>query len=188
MDTANNHRPSGQYWQELFRVSKNQIVWGGNYFPDIWRGPQRGFIVWNKDALVDNFSIVELAWTSFDRLPGYYYYAWSGLSDGIRGRNKKEKSIHPTQKPVPLYIWLLDNYAEPGWTILDTHGGSRSLAIACFDLGFDHTSYEIDEGIHRDSVERFERHKAQQKLFTPEEMRPAPVQLTLLGEAENLTE
>ena len=103
--------PTDEYFIELQRVSKNQIVWGGNYFPILWNKGCRAFIFWDKDPSTPNYSDGELAWTSFDKLAKRYYYAWNGLADGIRGRNKKHKTIHPTQKPVKLYEWLLMNYA-----------------------------------------------------------------------------
>jgi site-specific DNA-methyltransferase (adenine-specific) len=156
--------PNKNYFDELKRVSKNQIVWGGNYFTDLLP-VNRCWICWNKDNPATNFSSVEFAWTSFDLLPNYFYYAWGGLSDGIKGRNKKEKSIHPTQKPVALYRWLLHNYAKPGDRILDTHGGSRSLAIACHQMGFDHVSCELDKDYHEASVKRFKEQTKQLSLL-----------------------
>jgi len=157
-------KPNVEYFNELIRTSKNQIVWGGNYFTE-YLEPNRCWICWNKDNSAKNFSSIELAWTSFDLLPNYYYYAWGGLSECIVGRNKKEKSIHPTQKPVALYKWLLTNYAKPGQTILDTHLGSGSIAIACHDYGYDLTAYEIDKEYFEAATGRIERHKAQGQLF-----------------------
>jgi site-specific DNA-methyltransferase (adenine-specific) len=160
-----NVAPPKQYFDELQRVSKNQIVWGGNYFPYLWKDIQRGFIVWNKDNPVKNFADVELAWTSFDALPEYYYYAWGGLSDGIRGRNKKHKNIHPTQKPVKLYEWLLMQYAKEGDKILDTHLGSGSIAIACHNRGFDLTACELDKEYFYAATKRLDQHRQQIRMF-----------------------
>ena len=160
-----NIAPNAEYFDELKRVSKNQIVWGGNYFPYLWSEIQRGFIIWNKDNPVKNFADVEMAWTSFDILPQYYYYAWGGLADGIKGRNKTEKNIHPTQKPVALYKWILDKYAKQGDKILDTHLGSGSIAIACHDYGFDLTACELDKEYFDKAMQRINNHVAQQKLF-----------------------
>ena len=160
-----NAIPNEDYFKELFRVSKNQIIWGGNYFPVLWSMGCRGFIIWNKDNPVKNFSSMELAWTSFDLLANYFYYAWGGLSDGVKGRNKKEKSIHPTQKPIQLYNWLLDTYAKEGDKILDTHLGSGSIAIACHDYGFELTACELDFDYYEKAIERIKNHVSQQKLF-----------------------
>lgn len=160
-----NIAPTNYYFNELKRVSKNQIVWGGNYFPYLWKDIQRGFIIWHKDNPVKNFADVELAWTSFDLLPQYYYYAWGGLSDGVRGRNKKQKNIHPTQKPVKLYEWLLDNYAKEGDKILDTHLGSGSIALACHNRKFDLDAWEIDEEYYNNAVKRLKTHQQQLTIF-----------------------
>ena len=90
--------PKDVYFKELKRVSKNQIIWGANYFPYLWVNGCRGFVFWNKDVNFDSYSAGELAWTSFNKPVKYFYYAWNGLADGVRGRNKKHKTIHPTQK------------------------------------------------------------------------------------------
>jgi site-specific DNA-methyltransferase (adenine-specific) len=160
-----NIAPTNYYFNELKRVSKNQIVWGGNYFPCLWTEIQRGFVIWHKDNPVKNFADVELAWTSFDLLPQYYYYAWGGLSDGVRGRNKKQKNIHPTQKPVKLYEWLLMSYTKEGDKILDTHLGSGSIAIACHNLGYELTACELDKDYFEASIKRIKNHISQQRLF-----------------------
>ena len=151
----NNIKPTAEYWNELFRVSKNQIVWGGNYFTNLL-SPNRCWICWNKDNPATNFSSVELAWTSFDALPNYYYYAWGGLSDGIKGRNKKEKRIHPTQKPVALYEWLLTNYAKKGQKVFDSHLGSASSAIAAHYFGVDFVGCELDKDYFEAAKARFD--------------------------------
>ena len=160
-----NIAPTDKYFDEMQRVSKNQIVWGGNYFSYLWKDIQRGFVIWNKDNPVKNFADIEMAWTSFDVLPKYYYYAWGGLADGIKGRNKKEKNIHPTQKPVKLYEWLLMNYAKEGDKILDTHLGSGSIAIASHNLGFNLTACELDKEYFESAMKRIEQHKAQLTIF-----------------------
>ena len=154
--------PTKEYFDELFRISKKQIVWGGNYFN---LPLSRCWVIWNKDNPVKNFSSIEMAWTSFDIHPKYYYYAWGGLADGIKGRNKKEKSIHPTQKPVKLYEWLLMNYAKEGDKILDTHLGSGSIAIACHNLGYDLTACELDKEYYNAAMKRIEQHKQQIRMF-----------------------
>ena len=160
-----NIAPTNEYFNELKRVSKNQIVWGGNYFPYLWNEIQRGFIIWNKDNPVKNFADVEMAWTSFDILPKYYYYAWGGLADGIKGRNKIEKNVHPTQKPIPLYDWILQNYAKDGDLILDTHLGSGSSRIAAYKGGFNFVGFEIDQEYYEKQEKRFNDFKSQLRLF-----------------------
>jgi len=160
-----NIAPTNEYFNELKRVSKNQIVWGGNYFPYLWNEIQRGFIIWNKDNPVKNFADVEMAWTSFDILPKYYYYAWGGLADGIKGRNKIEKNVHPTQKPIPLYDWILQNYAKEGDLILDTHLGSGSSRIAAYKGGFNFVGFEIDQEYYEKQEKRFNDFKSQLRLF-----------------------
>ena len=156
--------PSKQYFKELFRVSQKQIIWGGNYFTNLL-SPNRCWICWNKDNPATNFSSIELAWTSFDLLPNYFYYAWGGLSDGIKGRNKKEKSIHPTQKPIQLYEWILKEYAKEGNLILDTHIGSGSSRIACQKNGFNFTGFEIDSEMYKKQNKRYDDFVSQLRLF-----------------------
>jgi site-specific DNA-methyltransferase (adenine-specific) len=152
-----NTVPGSEYFTELFRVSNNQVIWGGNYFalPSC-----RGFAVWDKIRYVKNFSQVEFAWTSFDK-PALIF---SFCGNGGFILSEQDSKIHPTQKPVRLYEWLLKNYANPGDKILDTHGGSCSLAIACDIMGFDCTIYEIDEDYYKAAVDRFNRHKQQLTL------------------------
>lgn len=146
-DTA----PTKEYFNELRRVSKNQVIWGGNYF-DL--PPTRGIICWDKKQMMPTFSRWEMGWTSFD-CPSKLY------SKVVYDKNR----THPTQKPVQLYKWLLQNYAKEGDKILDTHLGSGSIAIACWDLGFDLTGYEIDREYYENACLRLERHKAQGQLF-----------------------
>jgi len=143
-------KPTQEYFDQLFRVSVNQVIWGGNYFN---LPPTRGIAVWNKNQPWDNFSQCELAWTSFD-------YPAKLLTLSNRGGNNNEIKIHPTQKPVDLYKWVLKHYSKEGDNILDTHGGSRSLAIACYDLGLDHVSCELNLEYHNQSRERFDTHVA----------------------------
>jgi len=143
-----NEPPKPEYFKELFRVSKNQIIWGGNYF-DL--PPTRCVLCWDKCQPWENFSQWEMAWTSFDSPAALFKYSNTG------GANAETK-IHPTQKPVELYKWILRRYAKPGDKILDTHGGSMSLAIACYDLGFDVTICENDPAIFEAGKERVETH------------------------------
>ena len=144
--------PSDEYFKELFRVSKNQIIWGGNYFN---LPPTRCFIVWDK-IISEDFSLAmaELAWTSFDKLAKIY-----------KLQVPKNGKIHPTQKPVALYKWILDKYAKQGDKILDTHLGSGSIAIACHDYGFDLTACELDKEYFDKAMQRIQNHVSQQKLF-----------------------
>lgn len=157
--------PKDNYFIELCRVSKNQIIWGANYFPSLWKSGCRGFIFWNKDINFETYSAGELAYSSFNTPAKYFYYAWNGLADGVRGRNKKEKSIHPTQKPVRLYEWLLANYAKEGDKILDTHVGSGSSRIACHNLKFDFFGCELDEDYFKQAEQRYQEHIRQETLF-----------------------
>ena len=148
--------PSQEYWNELFRVSRNQIVWGGNYFE---MPPRRGWIVWDKRPMPPSYATCELAWTSFDRNAA----TWSGKTGN---EVPVADRIHPTQKPVKLYAWLLANYAKPGWRILDTHMGSGSIAIACHYRGHPLTACEIDAGYHAAAVARIERETRQTDFFS----------------------
>lgn len=158
-------RPTDEYWEQLFRVSKNQIVWGGNYFADLLP-PKKGWIFWDKkitNSNNTNFSDGELAWTSFDCILRRFTYDWIGF--GYLNNPQGEKKIHPTQKPVSLYKWILENYAEKGSKILDTHLGSGSIAIACWDMGYDLTAYEVDKEYYDNACKRLETHKAQLTLW-----------------------
>lgn len=149
--------PTGSYFDELFRVSINQVIWGANHFTTALPN-SRGWVLWSKDTN-GNFSDGELAFTSFDRPLRIFNFTWDGCRQGNNARNK-ERRIHPTQKPVALYKWLLTNYAKPGDKILDTHLGSQSSRIAAWDLGFDFYGCELDEDYFREGNERFERHRA----------------------------
>lgn len=150
-----NARPDKEYFTELMRVSKNQIIWGSNYFE---LPPCRGVIAWDKKQTVPNFSAFELAWTSYDRPASIFRKADHGIfRDG--------STIHPTQKPVALYKWLLTNYAKQGDKILDTHLGSQSSRIAAYDLGFDFYGWELDKDYYEAGNKRFEQFKSQLKLF-----------------------
>lgn len=157
-----NEIPRDDFFYEVIRVSKNQIIWGGNYFPCLWKKGCRGFIFWYKGNPVPNFSDGELAWTSFNKVAKQFDYRYYG---GLEGKTSASKKIHPTQKPVALYEWLLMNYAKEGDTILDTHLGSGSIAIACHNLGFDLTGYEIDKEYFEAAKKRIEQHKQQGRLW-----------------------
>jgi site-specific DNA-methyltransferase (adenine-specific) len=144
-----NQIPDKSYFDELFRVSVNQIIWGGNYFP---LPPTRCFVVWDKLNAGRDFADCEMAWTSFDRVARIYQY---------RVANDSKWRFHPTQKPVYMYQYLLRNYAKEGDKILDTHMGSGSSIIACHDMGFEYMAFEIDEDYYKAAMKRIEEHKAQ---------------------------
>jgi len=154
--------PNDDYFIELQRVSKNQIIWGGNYFPILWGNGCKGFIFWYKHQPVDNFSKGELAWSSFDKPANCFDFQYYG---GLQGNTKAENKIHPTQKPRELYKWLLDKYAKQGDKILDTHLGSGSIAIACHDYDFELTACELDLEYYNAALLRITNHTKQQRLF-----------------------
>lgn len=148
--------PPPEYFKELFRVSKQQIIWGGNYF-DL--PPTRCFLIWRKLSISEQFSMamVEYAWTSFENENAKIFEC------APQGK-KDDKRFHPTQKPVSLYAWIFRNYARPGMKILDTHLGSGSSRIAAYDAGLEFVGCEIDKDYFEKQEERFERHTAQQRL------------------------
>ena len=151
--------PPSKYFKELFRVSKKQIIWGGNYFP---LPLKKGWICWDKvNPLKGKFSDFELAWTSFLNCDRIYKQEWIGFG---RKFVEKNPSIHPTQKPIRLYEWILMNYAKEGDKILDTHRGSASLDIACHNLGFDLVTCEIDTDYFNDGNKRLKQHQQQQVI------------------------
>jgi site-specific DNA-methyltransferase (adenine-specific) len=153
----NDKIPNTEYFTELERVSKEQIIWGANYYNCF--NNKGGAIIWNKGVKREtNFSVCEIA--SYSRLKrvDYIEIKWQNL-------NRDEKTIHPCQKPVKLYEWLLMNYAKEGDKILDTHLGSGSIAIACHNLGYKFTGYEIDKYYYECAIKRIEQHKSQQRLF-----------------------
>ncbi len=163
-----------EYFDELFRVSKNQIIFGGNYFMREIAQNSQGWIVWDKchpEGI--KFADAELAWTSFNCATRIFRFLWNGMCQGIPGngtkmqgdKRKNEKRIHPTQKPVALYDWIFRNYAKPGDKILDTHLGSGSSRIAAYDAGLDFVGFEIDQDYFRTQEERFQCHAAQMSLF-----------------------
>jgi len=154
--------PPPEYFAELMRVSVNQIIWGANHFIDRIPVPSPCWIVWDKINGKTDFADCELAWTSFPSAVRQCRFQWQGMLQG--DMKNKEKRIHPTQKPVRLYEWLLKNYAKPGDKILDTHGGSGSIMIACDILGFDLDWYEIDKDYFTAAKERLERHQRQETL------------------------
>ena len=168
--------PNSQYFAELMRVSVNQIIWGANYFVDNLK-PSMGWIYWDKlqnkngHRYGKTFSSGELAYTSFNRAMEHFEYKYQGNyighPDSITTKTsmRHELKIHPTQKPIALYRWLLKNYAKEGDKILDTHGGSFSSAIACHMEGFDLDICELDEDYFNDAVKRFKLNTVQGRLF-----------------------
>lgn len=150
--------PNDTYFKDLFRISKNQIIWGGNHFN---LPPRPGWIFWDK-LQPDTFSLAdgELAWTSFDCSVKKFTVLWAGFRKGEQGGR-----VHPTQKPIKIYRFLLQNYAKPGDKIIDTHSGSGSCAIACYLEGHDFLAIEKDPDYHAASVARFEEVRSQGRLF-----------------------
>jgi len=158
-----NKAPNKQYFEELKRVSKKQIIWGANHFiENIPKANSSCWIVWDKDNS-GNFADSELAYTSFDTAVRNFKWRWNGMLQ--QNMKNKQKRIHPTEKPIQLYEWLLMNYAKEGDKILDTHLGSGSIALACNNLGYDLTACELDKDYYNEAIKRIEQHKAQQRLF-----------------------
>lgn len=162
----NSKSPDPEYFIELMRVSKNQIIWGANHFAGKFDSSGSAWIVWDKHTTGD-FSDCELAFSSFGTACRKFDYMWNGMHQGSAGGNVKlnEKRIHPTQKPVKLYDWLLRNYAKEGDNILDTHLGSGSSAIAAHYGGFEFTGLELCPDYHAAAKERFDRETAQHAMF-----------------------
>ena len=156
METVNNIKPSKKYWGELFRISANQIVWGANNFE---LPPSEYFLCWNKQQAMPNFATLEYAYVSMGLKKPAKLFTYS-----IHKHNQVNK-IHPTQKPVELYRWLLHNYAKEGDKILDTHLGSGSIAIACDDMGFDLVGCELDKDYFLAASKRISEARRQKKLF-----------------------
>ena len=169
------YAPDEKYFSKLQRVSKNQIIWGGNYFLDIL-GYCKAPIVWDKLNGESMYADGEMAWTSagLPRNLKIFRHQWCGaFKDSERGAIK----IHPTQKPIQLYKWLLSRYAKPGDRILDTHGGSGSIVIACHDLGFPIIWVEKDADYYREAVARYKTHALQETLFDAKELTPTQGEL-----------
>lgn len=154
-----NKKTPDEYFDELFRISKNQIIWGAN-----WYGKYFGVggIVWDKKN-TGNYSPCEYAFKSLNNHIDIFSFRWNGMLQ--EDMSNKEIRIHPTQKPVALYKWILDKYAKQGDKILDTHLGSGSIAIACHDYGFDLTACELDKEYYEKAIQRIENHVKQLTLF-----------------------
>lgn len=155
--------PKIEYFKELIRVSKNQIIWGANHFCSLFKADSSAWIIWNKDNGKSNLADAELAYSSFNKAVRSYSFKWHGMIQG--DMKNKEIRIHPTQKPVKLYEWLLMNYAKYGDKILDTHLGSGSIAIACHNLGFELTACELDKDYYESAIKRIQNHVSQIRMF-----------------------
>jgi site-specific DNA-methyltransferase (adenine-specific) len=152
-----NSIPKKEYFVELQRVSKNQIIWGANYFVEHLNKGTKGWLVWFKGQIGLTMSDCELAYSSFNKP--------TRVVNINRVDLLKQNTIHPTEKPIRLYQWVLDNYAKEGDKILDTHLGSGSIAIACHNLGYDLTACELDKEYYEAAMKRIEQHKTQKRLF-----------------------
>ena len=151
-----NEAPSLEYFKELLRVSKNQIIWGANHFISRIPIDSKCWLIWDKKNDGFSFADGEMAWTSFNTAVRFFRY---------HRRQQTDKIIHPTQKPVKLYEWLLMNYAKEGDKILDTHLGSGSIALACHNLNFDLTACELDKEYYNSSLKRLKEHQQQLRMF-----------------------
>lgn len=154
---VNETKPDAAYFDELRRVSKNQIIWGYNHLSDLLP-PTKEFVFWYKHQPVVSYSDGELAWTSFQRTARCFDYPFYGAI------GSEYERIHPTQKPVALYKWLLIHYANKGDKILDTHVGSGSSFIAAYDMGYDIMGFEIDKDYFDAAIRRLDEHKAQLQI------------------------
>ena len=159
-------KPNKDYFDELFRISKNQIIWGGNYFE---LPPCRCFVCWDKVQPWENFSQVEMAWTSFNK-PAKIF----------RCDNRNKGKIHPTEKPVALYAYLLRTFAKEGDRVFDSHFGSLSIGLACHDLGFQLDACELDKEYYEKALKRLKDHQANQSLFKSKTAEAEEVQQTSL--------
>ena len=148
--------PSKEYFKELLRVSKNQIVWGGNYFAE-HLGNFRCFVYWDKTIHGNSYSDGELAWTSFDRPSRYFRQNIATITS--------EGRIHPTQKSIKIYEFIIDEFCNEGQKILDTHLGSGSIALACHNLGYSLTACELDKDYYEASLKRLKQHQQQLTMF-----------------------
>lgn len=156
-------KPTKEYFNELVRVSKNQIIWGGNYFASMLPDSQC-WLVWDKEKPENvSYADVELAWTSFNLASRIFHFAWNGMVQG--NMKHKEYKIHPTQKPVALYKWIISKFAKENDIILDTHVGSASSLIACRETGHRYVGFEVDEMYYKKAKERLDYATAQGNIF-----------------------
>lgn len=155
--------PSKEVFDEIMRVSKNQIIFGANHFIDKIPYPSSSWIVWDKVNYGNDFADCELAWTSHKSAVRKFEFQWNGMLQG--DMKNKEIRIHPTQKPRQLFVMILEKYAEKGQLVFDMFSGSGTTALACHDLGLDFICVEKDADYHAASVKRLEQHQRQGKLF-----------------------
>jgi site-specific DNA-methyltransferase (adenine-specific) len=155
--------PEVDYFNELIRVSKNQIIWGANHFCNLFAANSTAWIIWDKDNGESNLADAEIAYSSFEKSVRIFSFKWHGMLQG--NMKNKQNRIHPTEKPIKLYEWLLMNYAKEGDKILDTHLGSGSIAIACHNLGFDLTACELDKDYYDAAMKRLKQHQQQLTMF-----------------------
>lgn len=161
--------PGKEYFSELARVSKNQIIFGANHFADRLVNPSSScWLVWDKENGGTDFADCELAYTSFNTAVRIFRFRWNGMLQG--NMKQKEVRIHPTQKPVAIYAWIFQNYAKPGQKILDTHMGSQSSRIAAYEADLEFTGFEIDKTYFDLGNERFETHISQMSFFHMDEI------------------
>ena len=158
-----NRPPDEHYFEELIRVSKNQVMWGANHYADKIKKGSSCWLVWNKLTGSNGYADCELAHTSFKTAVRIFNYQWAGMLQ--QDMKNKEIRIHPTQKPMRLYQWILDNYSKPGERILDTHLGSGSSAIAAHYFGCDFVGCEIDEDYYKAALNRFNEETKQAAMF-----------------------
>lgn len=160
--------PGPEYWQQLFRVTKHQVIFGANHFISLIAPhvdiDASCWVVWDKNNGDTSFADAELAWTSFETPVRLLKYTWSGYIQELMG-DRKEERIHPTQKPTYLYRWLLEKFCDPGWKVLDTHMGSQSSRIAAHKMGFDYWGWEIDTDYFNQGTKRYLEQTCQQTLF-----------------------
>jgi site-specific DNA-methyltransferase (adenine-specific) len=157
-----SHTPDAEYFKELSRVAKKTIIWGGNYFLDNL-GATECLIVWDKKRRGLNFADCEIAWTNIKEPCRIFEWKWNGMLQ--EDMKNKEYRIHPTQKPVALYRWLLEHYAKEGDKILDTHVGSASSLIACREMGFKYVGFEIDPDYYHEAKKRLDQAENQVNIF-----------------------
>ena len=157
-----NKPPTKEYFNELFRISKNQIIWGANHFISMIPFNFSCFLIWDKGQRDFSLADGEMAWTSFTSSARFFNYS--------RAKAIQEGKIHPTQKPIALYKWLLKNYAKPNDKIFDSHVGSGSSRIACYDMGFDFMGCELDADYWKAQEERYKQHTMQGDLFSGKEL------------------
>ncbi len=152
--------PKQEYFEELKRVSKNQIIWGANHFASNFDSSSSAWIVWDKDNGKSSFADAELAYSSFKNAVRIFKFRWNGMLQGYNGnKSLNEKRIHPTQKPIELYEWLYENYAKKNFKILDTHLGSASSAIAALRYDLDFVGCDIDTEVFQLAQQRFKDHE-----------------------------